>query len=508
MSHWSFAEPHGGRGLSAPGDLRRSACTTDRSRQAPWVVRYLTKVAVSDVVVVACAVLAAQWLRFGPGSAGESFGGETGHPVLAMSFLLTVAWLIALRASQSLDRRIVGSGATEYSRVLTACFTVFGGLAIIVLILRLDVSRGYFAIALPLGTLGLLASRWMWRRKLVADRRRGEKLERVLVVGSADSVVHLVKRFGQAPELGFEIIGACLPVSEAATASLNVQEARVPVYGDFDDVILAVSASGATTVAVMSADALGHGAMQDLSWSLQGMEVDMMVAPGVTDVAGPRMMVRPVAGLPLLHIDKPRYEGANRLRKAVVDRVGAFLILLLAAPVLMCVALAIKVDSQGDVFYRATRVGLNNKQFSMWKFRTMVPDADKMRGDLRDKNEAAGVLFKIRDDPRITRVGQTLRRYSLDEIPQLLNVLGGSMSLVGPRPPLPEEVAHYDGRVARRMLVKPGMTGLWQVSGRSDLSWEESVRLDLSYVENWSIMQDLVILWRTFRAVTSKDGAY
>ncbi|OPX07450.1 sugar transferase, partial [Gordonia sp. i37] len=214
------------------------------------------------------------------------------------------------------------------------------------------------------------------------------------------------------------------------------------------------------------------------------------------------------AALPLLHIDKPRYEGANRFRKAALDRVGALTALLMLAPIMVAVGIAIKVDSAGPIFYRAVRIGLNNKPFEMWKFRSMVQDADKRKHELAHLDEGAGVLFKMRDDPRVTRVGQFIRRYSLDELPQLFNVVTGSMSLVGPRPPLPDEVEKYDGRVARRMLVKPGITGLWQVSGRSDLSWEESVRLDLSYVENWSIMQDVVILWRTAKAVLAKEGAY
>ncbi|GAB92323.1 sugar transferase [Gordonia rhizosphera] len=464
----------------------------------------------TDAAMVISAVFLAQWIRFGSSGEPDHFGGVGGPPVLVVSLLLIAAWLVALRVYQTLDHRIIGAGPQEYSRVVTACFSVFGLLAILVLAFRLEVSRGYFALALPLGTLGLLASRWSWRRHLVRQRHRGKNLERVLVVGEPGSVAHMVDRLRGSPALGFDVIGACLPKRSAATeARLRSGDGeKIPVYGDFDDVALAVSASRATTVAVTSAGALGHAAMQELSWDLQGMDVQMMVAPGVTDVAGPRIMVRPVAGLPLLYIDKPRYEGANRFRKAFVDRVGAAAILVLIAPVLLAVAVAIKIDSPGPVFYRATRMGLGNSAFRMWKFRSMVADAEARKGDLSHQNEGAGVLFKIREDPRITRVGHFIRRYSIDELPQLFNVLTGTMSLVGPRPPLPEEVKRYDGRVARRMLVKPGMTGLWQVSGRSDLSWEESVRLDLSYVENWSIMQDLVILWRTIKAVMSGDGAY
>ena len=327
-------------------------------------------------------------------------------------------------------------------------------------------------------------------------------------MGNLSSAVPLMERLIKEPTLGYGVVGVCLPTHSGSRESVAVGDTCVPVYGTFDDVSSSVAKSGATTVAVTSAEALGHAAMQALSWDLEGLDVDMVVSPGVTDVAGPRVMVRPVAGLPLLHIDKPRYEGANRFRKAAVDRLGSAAILAVLAPVFLVVAVAIKLDSAGPVFYRATRVGINNKPFLMWKFRSMVQDADSRKSQLTNLNEGAGVLFKMRNDPRVTRVGAFIRRYSIDELPQLLNVLGGTMSLVGPRPPLADEVEKYDGRVARRMLVKPGMTGLWQVSGRSDLSWEESVRLDLSYVENWSIMQDALILWKTVKAVVAKDGAY
>lgn len=477
--------------------------------QKSWVASYLRAVGWTDVIVISAVVLIAQFVRFGSGAQNDYFGGVGGRPVWVVSLLLAAVWIASLRGFQSLDRRIVGSGTAEYSRVLTACFAVFGGLGIFVMVTQFEISRGYFAVALPLGTAGLLFSRWAWRRSLVVSRRSGKKLQRVLVVGEAVPAAHLIGRLSASPELGFVVAGACLPKDQVRSRTrFRVGDEDVRIWGSADDVTRAVARSGATTVAVVSAETMGHAAVQELSWSLQGMEVDMLVTPGIADVAGPRMMLRPVAGLPMLHIEKPTYEGANKLRKAIVDRVGALLILTACAPILLIVAVAIKLDSAGSIFYRANRVGLNNDTFSMWKFRTMVPDADKRRAELTASDEGAGVLFKIRDDPRVTRVGRVLRRYSIDELPQLFNVLGGSMSLVGPRPPLAEEVEKYDGRVARRMLVKPGMTGLWQVSGRSDLSWEETVRLDLSYVENWSIMQDVSILWRTLRAVVSKDGAY
>ncbi|MGC5257535.1 sugar transferase [Gordonia sp. DT218] len=479
--------------------------TRPRERSRSWVHGYLERVAWSDAAIVVASVVIAQWVRFGTDNTATN--GE-GLPAGLVTAVLVVSWIGALRATHTLDRRIIGSGSQEYSRVVTACLSVFGVLAMVDLLFKLNIARGFLAIALPIGTVGLLVSRWLWRRRLIRQRTHLRNLEQVLVVGGIGSAVPLIKRLLSAPALGYKVVGICVPERTASRADVDVDGQGVPMLGSFDDVCAAVDRCGATTVAVTSAEALGHEAMQDLSWDLEGRDVDMLVAPGVTDIAGPRMMLRPVAGLPLLHIDKPRYEGANRFRKAIVDRAGTVLILLVIAPVLAAVAITIKLDSRGPVFYRATRVGINNTPFRMWKFRSMVQDADVLKENLRSLNEGSGVLFKMRDDPRITRVGAFIRRYSLDELPQLFNVLGGTMSLVGPRPPLPDEVERYDGRVARRMLVKPGMTGLWQVSGRSDLSWEESVRLDLSYVENWSIMQDALILWKTAKAVIGSDGAY
>ena len=488
------------------GGVRRLR-SAGRARERSWMQGYLTRLAWTDAAIVVASIALAQFVRFGAGSALEPVA-ATKTPIIIVSVALGICWLLALRAFHTLDRRIAGSGSQEYSRVVSACLSVFGVLAMIDLLFRLNIARGFLALALPIGTIGLVLARWGWRQRLGNQRLKKKNLENVLIVGNLGSAVPLMERLIKEPTLGYGVVGICLPTHSGSRETVAVGDARVPVFGTFDDVSTSVVRSGATTVAVTSAEALGHAAMQALSWDLEGLDVDMVVSPGVTDVAGPRVMVRPVAGLPLLHIDKPRYDGANRFRKAAVDRLGSAAILAVLAPVFVAVAVAIKLDSKGPVFYRATRVGINNTPFLMWKFRSMVQDADSQKSHLKAQNEGAGVLFKMRNDPRVTRVGTFIRRYSIDELPQLLNVLGGTMSLVGPRPPLPDEVEKYDGRVARRMLVKPGMTGLWQVSGRSDLSWEESVRLDLSYVENWSIMQDALILWKTVKAVVAKDGAY
>jgi exopolysaccharide biosynthesis polyprenyl glycosylphosphotransferase len=284
----------------------------------------------------------------------------------------------------------------------------------------------------------------------------------------------------------------------------------VPIVGSLNQVLSAVQLTGASAVAVTATAAFGPAAVRELSWELEKTNADLILAPALTDIAGPRVHTHPVAGLPLIHVERPTYSGPTRVFKTAFDMVGAALLLMVFSPVMLILALAVKVSSPGPVFFRQERVGVDGTRFRMTKFRSMRVDAEALLDELRAQQTDAGneVLFKIKDDPRITKVGKFLRRFSLDEMPQLFNVLSGEMSLVGPRPPLAAEVAQYQDEVHRRLLVKPGMTGLWQVSGRSDLSWEETVRLDLSYVENWSITGDLVILFKTARAVVSSSGAY
>jgi exopolysaccharide biosynthesis polyprenyl glycosylphosphotransferase len=264
----------------------------------------------------------------------------------------------------------------------------------------------------------------------------------------------------------------------------------------------------ADTVAVLACPEMNGTRLRELAWDLEKTGTEMCVASALLDVAGPRTTIRPVAGLPLLHVDHAELTGGKQLIKGLFDKVSATLALILLAPLFMVIALAIGVSDHGPVFFRQTRTGRDGKPFRLWKFRTMVVDAESRKAQLLADNDGHGALFKMRRDPRVTRVGAWLRRWSLDELPQLFNVLLGDMSLVGPRPALPVEVAEYGNHMLRRLAVKPGITGLWQVSGRSDLSWDEAERLDVRYVENWSLALDLQILWKTLSAVTRGSGAY
>ena len=290
---------------------------------------------------------------------------------------------------------------------------------------------------------------------------------------------------------------------------LTVNGRSVPIIGGESHAMDAIRTCGADTVAIAGTEHFGVRGIRKLLWYLEPMGVDLVVSTGVMDVALSRLVMRPNAGLPLLHIEKPQYHSAKRFEKRAFDFLFALAALIGTLPILVIAAIAIKTTSRGPVFYSSERIGIDGRPFAMLKFRTMVDGADEQIQQLLALNESdGGVLFKIREDPRVTSVGKILRRLSIDELPQFINVLKQDMSVVGPRPPLPREVMQYDGDVKRRLLVKPGVTGLWQVNGRSDLPWDESVRLDLSYVDNWSMASDFLLIAKTLKAVVASDGAY
>lgn len=500
--------------VGADIDSIEEELTDDRIRSSGrrlWQNQYIDGLRVTDTLAVVVAVLVAHVVRFGAEDMRVSIDPlNFSYNYEFVSVVLALSWISLLAIFRTRSPRVIGTGIEEYRRIVSATFRLFGGVAILALGLRLDLARGYFAIALPLGLLLLLAGRWIWRIWVARARTGGGYQTSVLVVGSHDSSAALVKSFQSCPSAGYDVVGICHPGLDAEQDEcLRVGDVAVPVFGDETAVLDAIQRSGADTVAVTATEHLGHRGLRQLAWELEKKQVDLVVAPGVVDVSGPRLHMRPVAGLPLIHVEKPRYNGANRFAKKAFDCVFAALALVFIAPILTVIAIAIKATSSGPVFFRQERIGLDGKPFQMIKFRTMVVNADSMLSDLLGSNESeGGVLFKMKDDPRITSVGKYLRKFSLDELPQFINVLKQDMSVVGPRPPLRREVEMYDGEVARRMLVKPGVTGLWQVSGRSDLSWEESVRLDLSYVENWSLTGDILIILKTVRAVGAGSGAY
>jgi exopolysaccharide biosynthesis polyprenyl glycosylphosphotransferase len=461
-----------------------------------WQSSYVWSATLVDAL---CALMA------GALAAEVRFASPHYRPIeyLAITLSLPLVWIAAIALSGGYDSRFIGVGSDEFRKVFNAGITLTATVAIICYAVKFDLARGYIAIALPTATLVNLGARYKLRKRLHAKRRIGACVHRVVVIGHAESVAALVAELHRDSYHGLSVVGACL------TENSDQQEiADVPVFGGVDEAAYAVYELAADTVAVLACPELNGAKLRELAWTLEEWGTDVYVAPALLDVAGPRTTIRPIAGLPLLHVDHPELSGAKQVLKAIFDRTVATAALIALAPVFAAIALIIRAGDGGPVFFRQTRVGQNGQTFRVWKFRTMAVDAERQRALLATRNEGNGVLFKIRRDPRITKAGTWLRRYSLDELPQLLNVLLGDMSLVGPRPALPEETAKYGRHMLRRLAVKPGITGLWQVSGRSDLSVDDSVRLDVRYVENWSLLLDLQILWKTGWAVTSGAGAY
>ncbi|MEO5852667.1 MAG: sugar transferase [Nocardioides sp.] len=325
---------------------------------------------------------------------------------------------------------------------------------------------------------------------------------RTVVAGTYDQVRQVLDELRHDPRHGLEVVAVCLP-DEAGQDLFDI-----PVTVGIERIGFAVETSAADAVIVQPSPDLRPEDLRRLGWQLEARGTSLFLGTGMLDVAPARTTVSRLAGLHVVRVRPARRLGPRRAAKELWERGAAALLLLVLSPVLLGVALLVRLDSPGPAIFRQRRVGRDGRVFVMLKFRTMTTDAETLAAGLLDHNDCDGVLFKMHRDPRITRAGRVLRRYSLDELPQLLNVAGGQMALVGPRPALPKEVDRYDHDPRRRLAVKPGLTGLWQVSGRSDLSWDESVRLDLLYVDNWSLALDLSIMARTAGAVLRARGAY
>ncbi|WP_127941209.1 sugar transferase [Nonomuraea polychroma] len=466
-------------------------------RTAAWIRAYRLRAVAADLCGAGIGSAVAFLVRFGELT-------PYALPYLLVSLALPVVWTCAVALNRAYEPRMIGIGSEEFRRILQCGVALTAGTAIGSYLTKTDVARGYVVLALPLVTLLTLVLRYALRRSLHRRRAAGACMRKVVAAGHTASIAELVELFRKERHHGMDVVAACVP--ELVEAALGERVAGVPIVGDLSDVPLAVAQCDADTVAVLACPEMDGQALRRLAWRLERTHTELVVAPALMDVAGPRTMIRPVAGLPLLHVEHPELAGARQLVKNIFDRLVAVALLALLAPVLAALAVAVRVTSPGPALFRQTRVGRDGRLFTILKFRTMRRGSEQQRITLVSDRD--GVLFKIRNDPRVTPLGARMRRHSLDELPQLINVVLGHMSLVGPRPPLPEEVAQYGDDVRRRLLVRPGLTGLWQVSGRSDLSWEESVRLDLRYVENWSLTLDLQILWKTWSAVARGQGAY
>jgi exopolysaccharide biosynthesis polyprenyl glycosylphosphotransferase len=468
-----------------------------RSSHGPaWLSVYLCIAVAADLVSALTGGVLATRIRFlGHGHVATAY--------LALSCALPVLWGISVMLAGGYEARFIGLGSDEYRRVLNAGMGLAAAIAIVSYAAKLEIARGYMAVALPATVCLDLATRYVLRKQLHRMRDRGICIRRVVAVGHLAGVAELVATLRRNSHHGLSVVAACV-VDYYAQADVE----GVAVVGALDCVPVAVSRYGADTVAVLSCPEIGGIRLRNLAWELEKTGTELCVAPAMLDVVGPRVTLRPVGGLPILHLDHAKLSGGKQLIKSFVEKILAGLILAVLAPVLFSISIAIRRCDGGPVLFRQTRVGRGGETFTLYKFRTMLVDAEQLKSELLARNDADGALFKMRSDPRVTSVGALLRRWSLDELPQLINVIRGDMSLVGPRPALPEETDLYGGDMRRRLAVRPGITGLWQVSGRSDLPWSEAVRLDIRYVDNWSLVLDLQILLKTGSAVMHGSGAY
>ncbi|MGZ2357117.1 sugar transferase [Streptomyces sp. 372A] len=430
-----------------------------------------------------------------------------GQPqALAGAFAATLVWC-AVRAARGryvlrVPGRPSGALATPGDWLL-----LIGVLAVLWTVLDAPIDPAAAVVALIPGLPAAAGTSWACRLARSGTRRTAR---RVLVVGEAPGVDRAVRLLTSREDHGYRVVAA-LPVGAAALSCevpVPGRLAPVPEGDDASTVLGAAFAHEADLALVVPGPGLAEERLRRLTWGLHDGGLEVSVLSHLSETAADRIRPSSAAGLTLLHIVPPLRRGLQPALKGAVDRAGAACGLVALAPLLLLIAVAVRFTSAGPVFHRQVRQGQHNRPFVMWKFRTMVLDAERHKAGLAEANEIEGPMFKMRRDPRVTRVGRLLRRSSLDELPQLINVLKGDMSLVGPRPPLPDEVSRYDERELRRLAVKPGLTGLWQVSGRSDLSWQETVSLDLWYVDNWSVAMDMGLMARTLRAVTDGRGAY
>ncbi|QDZ14996.1 sugar transferase [Humibacter ginsenosidimutans] len=479
------------------------------ARRERWKRAYGRRLIVVDLGVVVLAVALAAWIQLvWIANAHLSAISSAPWQYTRVALLMCALWIVMLMLFQTRDHKIAGHGTAEYRRVINATAVAFGVAAIGFVIMQSQGIRTQLLVALPVGFVGLVLGRWSCRQWLVRRRNAGEYMSRALIIGNHRDTEYVINALRTGGDLGYAVVGLVFDGAVPTPAAPSVAGHAVPTFDDVSQAAHIAETLDCDAVIVASTRPDDPEFVKRLAWQLEGAVAELVLSSPLADVAGPRMALKPIEGLPLIQVEIPTFDGGRYVTKRLMDiiiSIGALIAIAVATPF---IAVAILVDSRGPVFYRQERVGRDGVRFRMFKFRSMIADAHDRRHALLVQNDGSGPLFKLKADPRITRVGRFLRKFSLDELPQFWNVLIGDMSIVGPRPPLPEEVEAYEGSAHRRLYIRPGITGPWQISGRSDLTWDESVRLDLSYVENWSVLYDLTIMLRTPRAILSSRGAY
>ncbi|ROR55216.1 Undecaprenyl-phosphate galactose phosphotransferase WbaP/exopolysaccharide biosynthesis polyprenyl glycosylphosphotransferase [Luteococcus japonicus] len=478
----------------SPSRLRIPRRVTHRSRVvAPWIL-----VAVDALTVLLATLIALAFRNIVPGFQDPV---HVNYSVSKLWPLAVVIWLACLYSVGAYSDKNLGAGTDEYARTMHSSLMAAAFIGICCYLTRFDLSRGFYILLFAVGTPLLVLTRWMARRVIHILRRRNWLTRRVILAGNPQNIKEILAVAQRETWLGYYVVGALLPEGTARG------DLDLPVLGTVEDALEVVDARDIDIVIFADGSFPSSRNFRRMAWALESHHAQMVVAPALTDVASQRIQVRPVAGIPLVLVEPPTTQQAGRWAKRLFDIIFASLILIAISPIMIATAIGIWLDDHGPVIFKQVRVGKNGEHFECLKFRSMVTNAEEILTSLQNEGPNA-VMFKMENDPRITKIGHFIRRYSIDELPQLWNVVRGDMSLIGPRPALPKEVAMYAPHVNRRLGVRPGMTGLWQVSGRSNLSWDDTVRLDLYYVDNWSMTQDLSILAMTVKAVFASDGAY
>ncbi len=501
--------------LPAPQSaLTRENDTLSQVRSSPWVASAIAPQAGRpswyskfrwalvgvDLAAISVAVLVTFQALFTP---GEQVLGVAELSYAMLSPILVGLWVLILGADESRAQRVVGAGLTEYRLVISASVFLFGALAMTSFWLRAELSRAMFVTTLPIGISLLLVGRWLARTWLQRIRSTGRAMSPALIIGNGDAALDVVKEMRRNTAAGYKPAAVCVVDATEHHVAAQSPGVRVLTLGDMNRALRSSRYSS-----VIITDGLTRAQSRDLAWRLENRPVQLMYVPRMMDVSGPRLKVSSVEGLSLVHVELPRFTGWKLVVKRSFDIAVSAIALVVLAPLFALVAVLIKLDDRGPILFRQQRVGRYGAPFTIHKFRTMCVDAEDKIDALIAASGGTALLFKLEDDPRITRIGRFLRKYSLDELPQFWSALRGGMSVVGPRPQVPREVAEYTDAHHRRLLIKPGITGLWQVNGRSELSMEESIRLDLRYVENWSLIGDITIIMKTVRVVTRPAGAY
>ena len=462
----------------------------------------------SDLLMLGLGTVAASLIRFGRVQHVQAIpDAQLNIQFADLSLLIVFIWIGSLwfEGLYDIDRVFWGTG--EYSRVARALS--MGVIAFILGTYALKLpglSRGWVVLAWGFGILFVVIGRSLVRTGLASARRRGHLLRPTLVVGYNQEAADLIRRLHSDASAGL-VPAACLASSRQDMLGLEYSTLGVECIGAAGDIKQVLDERTFDTVLIAST-AFDPDILSRIITDLRGRDVDIELSSGLLDVSTSRVRIREVSGIPLITLRGVSFSRGKRFVKRTFDLIVGALAIVVGSPLWLLCALFIAAESRGPILYRQTRVGRGGDVFEMYKFRSMAADADKVRDELASDNEASGPLFKMQDDPRVTRVGKWMRKFSIDEFPQLINVMRGEMSLVGPRPPLPDETERYSNYHWRRMEVLPGMTGLWQVSGRSRLTFDEMIRLDLFYIENWSVGFDLGLMLRTVPAVLFARGAY